>query len=430
VNGGGGNDVGIRGAAVTALAVVWWGCGGQVGPLAPATVSQPSVDPPQEVFELPIRPELGGRKEAAQLWVEPVEPEQPTAPVVRFQPGFHQALRWSHRTGGLVTFRFKIPVARTGQRLRLGFVAGNGDAAIIRATVAKAAEGGKLAGQPMRVTFGGRSGVELTAQQRVVSDPVEFPVSALDELYVSFAGDGQFAASAIDAFPESLMAWHDVTWNGSMPADAVPRLKLTGLTTIDVEGPASEVFVAVGDSITEGFVTGTDDTRRAWPFLAGVGSGLPVVNGSVSGQGWWAAHEYAAGDVGVLEGITHCIVLVGTNDLAAHTSAELAARLELLFGRLGAWCEVWAGTLLPKERTTTGTLEVVNERRLALNEWLRTGAQVSRVVDFAPVLAAPGDVNAFAPGYGEDGIHPSVKGQKVMGEFAGQLLGGRRSHRP
>src|SRR5260370_1428986 len=41
-----------------------------------------------------------------------------------FQPGFHQALRSRVQTSELTTFRFKVPVARAGPRVRFAFLAG------------------------------------------------------------------------------------------------------------------------------------------------------------------------------------------------------------------------------------------------------------------------------------------------------------------
>ncbi len=60
--------------------------------------------------------------------------------------------------------------------------------------------------------------------------------------------------------------------------------------------------------------------------------------------------------------------------------------------------------------------------RSALNAWLRTDADVKAVIDFAPVLSSPEDPNHFLPGYGEDGVHPTVLGQHVMGDEAARVI--------
>ncbi len=69
--------------------------------------------------------------------------------------------------------------------------------------------------------------------------------------------------------------------------------------------------------------------------------------------------------------------------------------------------------MVPRERTTFGDLPVINEQRNAVNAWLRSEAEV------AGVIAKP---HNFIPGYGEDGIHPSAEGHRVMSEVAGRTV--------
>jgi lysophospholipase L1-like esterase len=85
-------------------------------------------------------------------------------------------------------------------------------------------------------------------------------------------------------------------------------------------------------------------------------------------------------------------------------------------------CRVWAGTLLPKETTTTGEPWLVNARRGEVNDWLRHRAPAFGVVDFERAMAMPEDRNRFAPGLAQDGIHPTYTGQRVMAELAAHVL--------
>ncbi|HZA52007.1 MAG TPA: GDSL-type esterase/lipase family protein [Myxococcaceae bacterium] len=346
----------------------------------------------------------------------------PPVPLV-FQPAFHQALRWADYTAGRVTFRYKVPIGRSGSRIRVAFRAGDCALELHRATVARGGEvGGKLGSAPVTLTFGGADGVTVRAWERVVSDPVSFPVSAGEELAVSFAAEGGVASSAINAFPDSFVAPGDQTLAPSLER-ATARHRLAALQTIDVEAPFQRAFVAIGDSITEGYVTGEDDYRRAWPALAQAMSGIPVGNAAVSGQGLWAANEYLSDDVGVLEGRTDCVVLLGTNDLGGISNSALIDRLARLFHTLAAdGCRVWAGTLLPKEGTSAGDLALVNAQRAEVNDWLRHRSAAFGVIDFERAVAMPGDRNRFAPGLAQDGIHPSYAGQRVMAELAAQFL--------
>jgi lysophospholipase L1-like esterase len=346
-----------------------------------------------------------------------------------FQPGFHQALRSSVSTSTRTTYRMKLPIGRAGSRVRLSFQAGDGSLTLHSATVALAGTQGALAAAPTPVTFGGSPGFTSAARGRVTSDPIAFPVSFGDELYVSFDVDGSLAASTINAFPDSY-SWAGSYANVQDPPAGAASMRAVGLDTIDVEAPASAAFVALGDSITEGYVSGDvgdfvsrhDDYRNAWTTVAQRLLGLPVANAAVSGQGVDEAILGLKNEVFTLQGITDCLVLLGTNNLGSLTADEIDARLATLFDQLRPFCRIWAGTLLPKETTTNGVLSTVIARRLAVNDWIRHQAQLDGVIDFEPALAAPGDVNHFAPGLGEDGIHPSIAGQAVMGQEAARVL--------
>jgi lysophospholipase L1-like esterase len=346
-----------------------------------------------------------------------------------FQPGFHQALRTSVTAPGRTTYRMKLPIGRAGSRLRLSFQAGDGSLTLHSATVALAGAQGALAGAPAAVTFGGAPGFSAATRARVTSDPVDFPVSFGDEISVSFDVDGALAASNINAFPDSY------SWSGSFasvqnPPAGTPAMRALGLDTVDVEAAGGPAFVALGDSITEGYVSGDvgnfvsrhDDYRNAWTTVAQGLLGLPVANAAVSGQGIDEAIQGLKNEVFTLQGVTDCLVLLGTNNLGSWTADQIDARLTVLFDQLRPFCRIWAGTLLPKETTSNGVLSTVIARRLAVNDWIRHQAQVDGVIDFEAVLAAPGDVNHFGPGLGEDGIHPSIAGQAVMGREAARVL--------
>lgn len=333
-----------------------------------------------------------------------------------FQPGFHQALRWSETSPGRVTYRMKLPVSRAGGRIRAVFRTGDGALTLYAASVARA---GSTA-PPVPMSFFGNAGFGAGSRQRVSSDPSTFLVSRGEELLVSFEVDGALSASAIELFPGSRKGvgshTQDVTNFGSPFEFAV------GLATLEVEGALDRAFVAIGDSIAEGYVSGTDDIRNSWPAVAERLTGLPVVNAAVSAQGVDDALAALNEEVLSLSGVTDCVVLLGTNDLGSKTDSYIDSRLGLLFSRLAPFCQVWAGTLLPKERTSEGSYEDVKARRLLVNAWLRTRPQGVRLVDFEAVLADPANVHKFKPGLGEDGIHPTVQGQAVMGAEAARVF--------
>ncbi len=418
--------------AVTLPVLLWAGCGGE----AQTTVRVelvPSAPPAAELFDGGLdgegfpdggfEAEGDGGTVTAPEDPPPIELPPPSEPI--FQPGFFQNLRASRRTEGRVTLRYTVPVLRSGGRLKVVLLAGNSSLTVHEATVARAGSGGSLSGTAKQLKFSGQPTAHVPSRQRLASDPLSFEVDAPADLVVSLDVDGGVGASLIDAFPNSFLAPAGQAWHTHVTG-AQPHHRLWGLNAILVEGPAEPVFLAIGDSITEGYVSGHDDVRDAWPHLAAEGSLVPVANGAVSGQGVYSANELFGDELQWLSEfkVTHCLVMLGTNDLAALDAAEMKARIGGFFDRLRPLCEVWAGTLIPREKAEGADLAEVHARRADVNAWLRAGAggRAAHVVDFEAVTCAEGDPNRFRQGFSWDGIHPTLAGQRAMGELAAQEL--------
>ncbi|WP_223633382.1 SGNH/GDSL hydrolase family protein [Corallococcus sp. EGB] len=345
-----------------------------------------------------------------------------TPPPARFQPGFHQALRLSNNVGTVTTYRLKVPVGRAGGRVRVTFRSGDGTLTLQKATVAKAGANGALASAPVTLTFNGQAGFTANARTLVTSDPVAFPVAFRDELALTFEVKGAVAQSMIDAFPDSWMkAGSYATTQGALGGTSWQ--KSLGVATVDVEGPPGRAFVAIGDSITEGYMDTFNDTRNAWPALVEKQLGVPVVNSGVSGQGFWDANIQLPQEVLALQGVTDCIVLLGTNDLGASdmTVERLEQRMTQILDQLQPRCRLWVSTLLPKEKTNEGSYDLVKSQRRAFNEWVR-GLTRADVIDLEAVMRQPGNADLFKDGLEVDGIHPSAEGHRVMANEVVRVL--------
>nr|WP_232293687.1 GDSL-type esterase/lipase family protein [Stigmatella aurantiaca] len=362
------------------------------------------LTPPMEPLEVAPALVLHG--------TEAMRPTPPLAPARSFQPGFYQALRWSYSVSSVTTFRLRLPVGRTGERLRVTFRAGDGSLTLQKATVARAGSNGALASTPIALTFSGQPGFTVGTRTHAVSDPVPFPVNAGDELAVSFEVKGALSVSAIDAFPGSFMRQGTYAATpGAIGGSSWQRA--IGVTAVHVEAETSRAFVAIGDSITEGYIDTYNDTRNAWPSLAENALKVPIVNAGVSGQGFYDALQYLDREVLSLTGITDCIILLGTNDLGAVSDAELQARMTRLFDQLRPRCKLWVSTLLPKEKTNYGNYETVKASRLVFNGWLRQQTQ-AELIDLEAVTRSSSNVHLFIDGLEVDGIHPSKEGHQVM----------------
>jgi lysophospholipase L1-like esterase len=215
-------------------------------------------------------------------------------------------------------------------------------------------------------------------------------------------------------------------------------------------------LLAVGDSITEGYVGGhvfftdqlsqsfgylaADDARNAWPLVAQVDLVRPAAGAGVSGQGTAEALAHLDQEVLVLRGeISDCVILLGTNDISGTggglSVTQIESNLSTLYATLAPMCRVWAGTLLPKQWNaslyTPSEYDSISQQRHAINAWIRAlgpANQVSGVIDFERVTRlSDSEVDQFGStpdgtSYTSDGIHPSVAGQKVMGDEAARVL--------
>ncbi|MBN1206576.1 MAG: SGNH/GDSL hydrolase family protein [Myxococcaceae bacterium] len=370
---------------------------GQPELTAPTTPEETDPVPPSEPPPPPVAPEP-----------EVVPP--PPAPV--FQPAFHQALRWSQRVGGLTTFHLRVPVGRAGARLRITLRSGDGKLTLQKATVTRVGADGVLSSQPVPLTFSGSAGFSVGARTLVTSDPLLFPVGFREELIISFEVKGALAASAIDAFPGSFMrSGAHASATGALSGE--PWERAIGLASIDVEAAPGRAFVALGDSITEGYISTYNDTRDAWPSLVEKELGVPVVNAAVSGQGFYETLEYLDQEVLAISGATDCLILLGTNDLAGDSVGKLQARMTTLLDRLKPFCRTWVSTLLPKEKANHDAYEQVKRDRLEFNAWLRQQTQ-AELIDLEAVTRSPTDTHLFIDGLEVDGIHPSAEGHRVM----------------
>ena len=129
-------------------------------------------------------------------------------------------------------------------------------------------------------------------------------------------------------------------------------------------------------------------------------------------------------DVLALPGVTHVIVMEGINDIGnsgqngivATADDLIAAHKQMIDRAHERGLKVYGATLTPFEGAAYFTAEG-EEKRKALNQWIRTSGAYDGVIDFDMVVrdpSAPGRIkSAFDSG---DHLHPNDAGYKAMGE--------------
>lgn len=332
-----------------------------------------------------------------------------------FQSAFHQALREDIEFGETTTLRLFLPLGKAGDRLKVTLRSGPRELFVERAFVARLGRDGKSAIDAAPLTFGGQAATRLQPRSSQTSDAVPFAVAFREIVALSLVVRGSAAASAIPLFPDNQSIPGDRAEEGLI-IGAQPLDRAVAVSNLSVEGTSDRAFIALGDSITEGYVEGDDRYLESWPAVAESLLKLPVVNAGVSGQGLDGVLSYLSAEVLSAEGITDCLILIGTNDLGGTPVGQIEENYDRLIDRLSPFCRVHLCVLPPKE------MAEIQADRTALNDWIRANQKANSVIDFESVLAAPGDPTRFAPGLGMDGIHPTVEGQFRMGRLAAERL--------
>ena len=139
----------------------------------------------------------------------------------------------------------------------------------------------------------------------------------------------------------------------------------------------------------------------------------------------------AAADRDVLAqpGVTHAIVMLGTNDLRNRnarpeeevTAEQMIVGLKQMALRAEAGgIQLLGATLTPfgNETFLPGAWNPTREgHRAAVNTWIREGGAFDGVVDFDEALRDPEHPTQMLPKYDcDDGLHPSDLGYRRMGD--------------
>jgi len=297
-----------------------------------------------------------------------------------------------------------------------------------------------------RLTFGGEPRATIAAGALIVSDPVELTVAPLSDLAVSVHLPGDLPA-AFGITGRYARQTNYVSPPGDFAADEVmPVGRLTDdwyfVCGIDVVAPAGTgAVVALGDSLTDANIS-THDGHHSWPSqlarrLAARPRGRPmaVMNQGLGGNRILHDIRGESGlrrfdrDVLAQPGVTHVIVMLGTNDLRNRnarpdeevTAPQMIAGLRQLAVRGRArGIRVAGGTLTPFENETflPGAWNPQREAaRQAVNDWLRKTDVFDALVDFDRALRDPEHPTRMLPVYDcGDHLHPSDLGYRAMGD--------------
>jgi lysophospholipase L1-like esterase len=199
--------------------------------------------------------------------------------------------------------------------------------------------------------------------------------------------------------------------------------------------------VALGDSLTDGNIS-THDAHANWPSQLArrlterrEGRPIAVMNQGLGGNR--ILHDIR-GDSGLRRfdrdvltqaGVTHVIVLLGTNDLRnrwakpeeeVNAPALIAGLKQLTLRAQARGIKIIGGTITPFENETflPGAWNPVREAvRQTVNAWIRQGNGFDAVIDFDQAVRDPDRLSSMLPIYDSgDHLHQSDRGYNHMGD--------------
>ena len=304
---------------------------------------------------------------------------------------------------------------------------------------------GIVPGSNKTLTFGGNDTAVVAAGALIVSDPVQLNAPPLADLAVSlylpsevlanFQITGRYARQTNYISPAGNFA----------DATVMPVGNLTDqwffVSGVDVVAPENAGgVVALGDSLTDGNIS-TIDAFCRWPdqlarrLAESRGRPMGVMNQGLGGNRILHDIRGDSGlrrfdrDVIAAPGVTHAIVMLGTNDLRNRwakpeeevTGEQMIAGLQQMAVRAhGAGIKIIGATLTPfgNETFMANAWNPTRERhRVTVNEWIRESGAFDAIADFDRAIRNPERPTQMLGIYDcGDGLHPSDLGYCKLGD--------------
>ena len=290
------------------------------------------------------------------------------------------------------------------------------------------------------ITVGGAQTFTVAPGAETWSDPVALVTSANTDLAVSVYVRQATPAATYHALGRQTTYIGD---GNQLAATTIPnpatRQNYFWINGIDVYNRSdANVLVTFGDSITDGFNSTVDASRRYPNDLSRRFAADPnarpvsVVNAGISGN---RVLTDTAGPKGIdrferdvlgQSGVTHTIIMLGINDIGycgryggVHCVSvdQITAGLGSMVAKAKArGVKVYAATLTPFKVTANNYYnDEAEAKRQAVNAWIRANQTIDGVVDFDVALRNPADPPTLLPAYDSgDHLHPNDAGYQAM----------------
>ena len=296
------------------------------------------------------------------------------------------------------------------------------------------------------LTFGGRSAVQIPAGGQVLSDPVAMRVPPLTDLAVSLYVPTETGPvnSHFLARQDNYLATGNHATDASATAFSTTVTAWYLLDAVYVSRSSRSTIVALGDSITDGDMSQFNANAR-WPnelarrLVRADGPDAPgVMDEGIAGNRVLNdsaclgvdAQKRLDRDVLGQPGVRWVILMEGINDIGFSaitnpctvpnpnvSAAQIIVGYKNIIARVhAAGAKIYGATLTPWKFSAAWT-PAGEAKREAVNRWILTSGAFDAVINFAKVVAEPGDPQLLDPKYDSgDHIHPNDSGYAAMGQ--------------
>lgn len=296
------------------------------------------------------------------------------------------------------------------------------------------------------LSFAGAPDVTVPPGAEFVSDPIDYPVSALSNLAVTFHLESppERETGHPGSRATSYFVHGDVVSAATLtdPGKVDHWYQISEIDVLAAQGAGS--VVALGDSITDGHGATTNGNDRWTDVLASrLQQSAATHDTGVFNAGIGGNHLLTDGlgpnalarfdrDVLAPAGVRWLIVFEGVNDLggltrmgevlpaehAALVHRVIAAYQQIIARAHAHGIRVIGATITPYAGSNyyhPGPLNEVD--RQTVNEWIRAPGHFDAVIDFDAVVRDPHQPDRLLPAYDcGDHLHPSSAGHRAMGE--------------
>ncbi|MBQ9232031.1 MAG: SGNH/GDSL hydrolase family protein [Prevotella sp.] len=284
--------------------------------------------------------------------------------------------------------------------------------------------------------FNGKQSVTIAPHQVVFSDALEYRLKPLQCLSVTIHYGG--------SMPKTITTHRGSRTNSYiMVGECKPKQVFSvgeklehwyTIAAIDVQAEGKECIAVLGNSITDGRGSTTDQQNRWTDVLAEtLGGNYGVLNLGIGGNcvlqgglGQPAVDRFERDILGQ-RGVTTLVIYEGINDIGGSKQVEKTGRQlirsyeKFIKKAREAGMKVYLGTIT--QLGNTGYWSYYHEAcRQTVNEWIRANKEVDGIIDFDQLTRDPQQPTQMRPEWQSDWLHPNAEGYLHMGRYAAEMI--------